>query len=196
MPKTKESTAGFFARMNAEFPGVFRNDNSVLFCTYCDCQVTGSKIFNVKQHITSVKHQKTAKLRQNAGKNTQTLLTEYQQQKINPFNMELCKSFVEANIPLKKVSHPSIVKFMEKYTSKTMPSESSLRQKYVPLIYEECLADLRAKAKDRYIWVSIDETTDAKNRMVANFVFGFMDLDESHPEHGKCYLLDMAVIST
>lgn len=33
----------------------------------------------------------------------------------------------------------------------------------------------------------------AKNQMVTNFMFDFMDLDESHPECGKCYLVNIAV---
>lgn len=58
MPKEKESVAGFLSRMAAEYPNVFRNDNSVLFCTYCNQQVTGTKLFNVKQHISTLKHKR------------------------------------------------------------------------------------------------------------------------------------------
>lgn len=117
MPKEKETNREFFARIVKDYPGVFRTDNSLLFCTYCNCSVAGAKLFSVKQHIATDKHQKIAKLRGICPKNSQTLLTEYQQPlKINPFNMEMCKMFVEANIPLKKVAHPSVVKFFETFT--------------------------------------------------------------------------------
>lgn len=62
------------------------------------------------------------------------------------------------------------------------------------MLYDQCLADLRAIAKDKYIWVSLDETTDLKQQMVVNFVFGIMESDENHTERGKCYLLNMAVV--
>lgn len=196
----KETLAAFYTRMVNEYQGVFRNDNSVLFCTYCNEQVTASKIFQVKQHIGTSKHETAAK-RKKEGEKKQSLLTEFQQcnlqqqqPKINQFSLDLCKSFLEANIPLKKVSHPSIIRFMEEYTKNTMPSESSLRQKYVPMLYDKCLENIRAKIKNKYIWVSLDETTDVKQQMVVNFVFGIMESDENSPERGKCYLLNMATV--
>lgn len=196
MPKVKETASEFLSRMRREYPGVFRTDNSVLFCIYCNHTVTGNKLFNVKQHIAGNKHKEAAK-RRTAGQSAQTLLPEYQQtQRINPFNMDLCQTFIEANIPLKKVSHPSVVKFLEKYTSNTMPCESTIRQKYVPILYNTCIEDLQAKAADKHIWVSIDETTDSEQRLVANFMFGLMEgiTDENSPERGKCYLLNMAEV--
>lgn len=189
----KESVAGFIARMIAEYPGVFRSDNSVLFCTFCNCQVSASKIFQVKQHFSSAKHQ-AAENRKKPDQSTQTLMTEYQQPNINRFHFDLCKSFLEANIPLKKVSNPSIIRLFETYTKNAMPSETNLRHKYVPMLYDKCIEDLRAKAKGKYIWVSLDETTDAKQQMVVNFLFGIMESDETHPERGKSYLLNMAIV--
>lgn len=192
----KESATSFYTRVVADYPGVFRTDNSVLYFNYCNVQVTASKIFQVKQHISTGKHQAAEKLKKTGQPTqpTQTFMTEFQQPKINQFSFDLCQSFVVANIPLKKVSHPSIIRFMETHTKNTMPSESSLRQKYVPMLYDQCLEKLREKAKNRYIWVSLDETTDSKQQMVANFVFGIMESDENHPERGKCYLLNMAIV--
>lgn len=193
MPKGKETVAEFNARMVATYKGVFRSDNSVLFCIYCNHPVTASQLFQVKQHIATDKH-KNAESRRKPGQSTQTFLTEYQSPKINQFYVDVCRAFLEANIPLHKVSHPSIVRFLETHTKNTVPSETTLRTKYVPMLYDQCLADLRAKAKDKYIWVSLDETTDSKQQMVVNFVFGIMVSDENHPEKGKCYLLNMAIV--
>lgn len=147
----------------------------------------------MKQHIGTTKHD-TAANRNKDSQKTQTLLTEHQQPKINQFNLDLCKSFLEANIPLKKVSHPSIIRLFETYTKNSMPCESILRQKYVPMLFDNCMETLREKAKDKYIWVSLDETTDSKQRMVANFVFGIMDSDENSSERGKSYLLNMTTV--
>lgn len=108
--------------------------------------------------------------------------------------MDLCKTFIEANIPLNKASHPSVVNFLEKYTKKTAPSVDTLRRKYVPVLYDDTMKKLREKANNKHIWVSIDESTDAEQRFVVNFIFGILDGDENSSERGKCYLLNMAVV--
>ena len=197
MSKTKETHRQFCTRMVRDYPDTLRTDDSILFCKICECALPGAtKISHIKQHISSVKH------KQNIPSTTtstarQTLLKEtFVDQKTNEFSMDLCKTFIEANIPLKKTSHPSVVSFLEKYTGKTIPSESTLRQKYVPILYKECIENLREKSKDKYIWVSIDETTDVDQRMVCNFIFGILDGDEKSSERGKCYLLNMEVVET
>lgn len=203
MGKTNETFREFCARIIRENPGTFRTDNSILFCSYCEHALPGaSKTSHVKQHINSEKHKKKVDERNNPSTSgssaRQTLLVEHQQPrpelKINELSMDLCKTFMEANIPLKKTSHPSVVKFHGKYTGKTMPSESTLRQKYVPILYDECMKNLRKKVQENYIWVSIDETTDVENRLVCNFIFGILCKDENNSEQGKCYLLNMDVV--
>lgn len=189
MGRCKESDRAFFARMVREFPGIFRTDNSILFCIYCNCEVTGKKIYLVKQHLSTQRH-KDAEIKQNKSENPpQKLLTEFgKNEKVNEFNFDLCKTLIEANVPLKKIRHPSMVSFLEKYTKNSVPSDTTLRQKYIPMLFEKCIEDLRAKANNKCIWVSIDETTDSENRMIANFVFGLMeDVDEKSPKRGKCY---------
>lgn len=194
----KETDRAFNERMVREFPGNFRIDDTVLFCIKCNCPVPSKKLSSVKAHLETKKHTDAEELREkNQGRaQTQTLLTEHQKpQTINPFNMDLCRTFLEANIPLKKITHPSVIEFIQKYTNNTLPSETTLRQKYVPILYNKCIEDLRAKVGNKYIWVSIDETTDCENRLVANFIFGLMEgVDDNSPEKGKCYLLNMAVV--
>lgn len=94
--------------------------------------------------------------------------------------MDLCKTFLEANIPLYKVNHQSVVKFIEKYTSNSAPNQNTLRQTYVPHLYKKMIENLRVKAAEKYIWVSLDETTDVEQRMVANFVFGILGDESDH----------------
>lgn len=202
MGKTKETNREFCSRMVKEFTGTFRTDGQILFCNFCESSLAGaSKISHVKQHIASDKHK--TKIQGNNEASTsapsrQTLITEHQQTSVQPkndeFSMDLCRMFLEANIPLKKLSHPSMVNFMKKYTGNNMPSESTLRQKYVPHLYNDCMQNLREKVKNKNIWVSIDETTDSENRLVCNFIFGILVDDENDPERGKCYLLNMDVV--
>lgn len=65
----KETLAAFYTRMVNEYQGVSRNDNSVLLCTYCNEQVTASKLFQVKQHIETAKHEAAAKRKEEGEKN-------------------------------------------------------------------------------------------------------------------------------
>lgn len=65
---------------------------------------------------------------------------------------------MEANIPLNKIAHPSVVQFLEKYTEDSVPSESTLRNKYVDILCNEVMQNLRRKAASKKIWVSLDET--------------------------------------
>lgn len=58
------------------------------------------------------------------------------------------------------------------------------------MLYEDKIKYLRAKACNKYIWTSLDETTDANQRYVANFAFGI--LDDSEEERNKCYLLNIS----
>lgn len=198
MPKAKETDRQFVARMVIEFPGNFRADNSVLFCIICNVNVSGKRKSIVKKHLEAAKHIEAAERRKKKEVPVQSLITGYgaSQPILNSFNMDLCETFVEANIPINKVKHPSVVRFLEKYTDHTVPSDTLLRQKYVPTLYDKCIEELRSKVGNKHIWVSIDETTDCEDRLVANFVFGLMeDVGEDSPERGKCYLLNMAEVN-
>lgn len=198
MGKRKESIREFLARMANDHRDVLRADGTVLYCLLCECQVTAKKKTHVDQHIRSDKHTKSVELK-SGSTSRQSLLTSHTTTttaaaKIDEFSMDVCKTFLEANIPLKKAAHPAVKNLFEKHTKKSMPSESVLRQKYVPILYDETMNTLREKAKDKHIWVSIDESTDSEQRMVVNFIFGILDGDENSPERGKAYLLNMAVV--
>lgn len=104
MPKIKESLREFCSRMCKKYPKTFRADCGILFCTVCNSSVTATKHFNVTQHITTSKHKILAQKSSEASSNkTQTLIGEYQQQQTDTYPMDLCKAFLESNIPLKKV---------------------------------------------------------------------------------------------
>lgn len=161
----------------------------------CNAAVSASQLFLVKQHLNTAKHKQAAekKNRETVGA-SQSLLTQYQNRsnsstKLNEFNMDITKWFLEANIPLHKISHPSTKFFMEKYMKFSAPSDSAIRQNYVPVLYEEILNKLRKLAATKYIWVSVDETTDVEQRYIINFIFGILGVDE---EKDRSYLFSMA----
>lgn len=93
--------------------------------------------------------------------------------------MDLTKTFIESNIPLHTIRQPSMVKFLEIHTKYGVPSESTLR-KCIPKIYNECMNKMKGIAANKYLWVSIDETTDSEERYVANFIFGVLGVDRSY----------------
>lgn len=194
MPKErKEAHSEFLLRMTQTFPKVFRVDQSVLYCLFCDCSVSGRTLNQVKQHIATTKHQKGKERKNRPDQSaSQSMISTYVGQRgptLSCFNIDLCKTFLEANIPLYKIDHPSIIAFFEKYTSHSIPGMSTLRRNYVPRLYENLIERLRAKAVGKRIWVSLDETADVERRMVASFVFGILD-DES--ERDKSYMLNIA----
>lgn len=70
----KETKKEFNDRMVKDNPGVLRADSSVLFCVLCNCNISGTKLYNVRQHFATSKH-KTA-VEKNKTAPTQSLLTK------------------------------------------------------------------------------------------------------------------------
>lgn len=106
------------------------------------------------------------------------------------FSMDLCAAFIAADIPFWKLDNPQLRAFLEKYTHEHVPDESTLRKNYLPQCYEETLNMIRSEVDGKKIWVSIDETSDAPGRFVANVIIGTLI-----PEHpGKVFLLTTEVL--
>lgn len=87
-----------------------------------------------------------------------------------------------------KITNPAIVDFIEKYTKFSAPSETTLRRKCVPKLFDETIERMKQIAANKYLWVSIDETTDVEQRYVANSVFGVLG------EPDRCYLFATKVL--
>jgi len=110
---------------------VFKVDDNVLFCLLCECKVNcEEKITNVIQHTTTEKHIQAIK-RYNLKKMKEKKQFLKSHQEKNFFNIELCKAFIAADIPLSKLSNPILRKFLEKYTKNPIPDQSVLRKSYV-----------------------------------------------------------------
>lgn len=190
MPKPKQSLACRLRAYVREFgDNIFTTDGTVLYCKICDIKVSSEKKFNVSQHIARDKHIiGLEKKNQQKISTTQTLLNG--PSTASTFNYDLCKALLCSNIPLYKLSQPSFRKFLEKYTNKIIPDQSTLRKKYVTECYEETINNIRAYASEKKIWVSIDETTDVAGRYVANVIIGTLEIDSP----GKIFLLNSEVL--
>lgn len=60
----------------------------------------------------------------------------------------------------------------------------------MPTVYEAYIKKLQIKAENKMIWVSLDETTDSEQRLVANSVFWLFGEEEKD----NSYLLNLAHI--
>ncbi|KAE9541774.1 hypothetical protein AGLY_003765 [Aphis glycines] len=154
---------------------VFKVDESVLFCQLCECKVSSEKKFNITQHLKTDKHIQATKRHKNKIEKKQQFLTSYQ--KKNSFNVDLCKAFIAANIPLNKLSNSIFRKFLETYIKNPIPDQTTLRKLYVDDIYNETMENIRSKLSSKQIWVSVDETTDVEGRYIANVIVGSLETD-------------------
>lgn len=145
----------------------------------CDEKVNASQNSQVTQHIKTGKHVSNVQRKTKTGQfKNQLLLTNFQSgeggSSSSEFSMDLTRAFLESNIALHKITKPGFVEFLEKYTKFAAPSESTLRQKCVPVLYNECIEKMKSIAAEKFLWVSIDESTDCEQRCIANFVFGVL----------------------
>ena len=97
---------------------------------------------------------------------------------------------VSVNIPLKKINNPKFKNFLERHMGRSLPDESTLRKHYIPVCYNETMARIRDEVRGKKIFVSIDETSDAEGRYVANVIVGTLELDGP----GKTFLLTSEIL--
>ena len=95
---------------------------------------------------------------------------------------KLCRAFIEAGIPLYKLNSPSIRSFLTDISGHEQPSESLIRKVYVDREYDAEMERMRSTLKRAYIWISIDETSDAKGRAIVCVLAGAL-LESSFGPH-------------
>ncbi|MGH9700798.1 MAG: DUF domain-containing protein [Candidatus Acidiferrales bacterium] len=103
---------------------------------------------------------------------------------LNAFNKDLCQMMIRCNIPLHNLEVNDFKIFLEKYTGQTVLSRRTVCRSYLPEVYEDCMDRIKAALRNKYIWFSVDETTDSLGRYIANFVVGVLDGKPS-----ACYLV-------
>jgi len=171
---------------------VFSTDGYVLFCKICEVKVAADKKFTVEQHISRNKHINGVELKkkhqQQSTSKIQQLITE--PSKKSSFNHDLCHALLSANIPLQKLQNEAFKHFLEKYTNKIIPDESTLRKGYVFQCYLDTINKIRSYVENKKIWVTLDETTDTEGRYVANVVVGTLELNGP----GKHFLINTEVL--
>jgi hypothetical protein len=78
--------------------------------------------------------------------------------------------------------------FVVKNFNFNVPNPTTLWRTHLKDLYNSAIDSIRAELKDEYIWISIDETSDALGRYVANVIVGSLNKIE---DKNKRFLLNM-----
>ena len=140
--------------------------------------INAAKRFTITQHMKSAKHQRALDSNEHIPSPSHLREGPSATNSGNSFSLDLCKAFVDADIPLWKLENASLRSFLEKYTKQQIPHESTIRKQYVDKYYQQVMSKIRETFTESKIWVSwvsIDETTDANGRQIAHVIAGSMN---------------------
>lgn len=173
MPPVRSSHSSLLGKYVKEFGSdIFSEDGKILFCLVCEKSVSVKKKYDVVQHINTSRHKERVK---HKSKVTQQLITGSvgeQSSSSDPFFKDLCLALVSCDIPLWKLNSVGLRQFLEKYTNRKVPDESTLRKRYLQQCFHDVICEIRDQLKHEYIWISIDETTDAAGQCVCSAIVG------------------------
>ncbi|KAE9534007.1 hypothetical protein AGLY_008743 [Aphis glycines] len=92
-----------------------------------------------------------------------------------------------SNIPWNKLQIPEFKNFLEKYTGKHIPDESTLRKNYLGPCYDNVIIAIREVIGNSDIWIAVDELTDTNGRYIANLIVGILKHDTPATIHGGTF---------
>lgn len=197
MPKQKVN-AGKIRDIVKQFSADgIQSDGSVLRCNVCDISITIDKKHQrnrVTQHIGSAKHTKNKELQCSKGGVRQQFfgeaLASSNSINNNEFFTETAKTFMSCGIPLSKLNNPIMKTYLQKYTGKSVPDESTLRKSYLQPLHEEKLKQIRQVVAENPVYFILDETTDRQNRYVLNILVAPLNGQQVKPMLLKTYFLN------
>ena len=109
------------------------------------------------------------------------LLAKPKESKSTMLGRELCQAMLAANIPWKKLQNKKMRDFLETHLGISILNEATLRKLHLGFCYDEVIDQIREKLTGSSIFLSVDESTDAQGRYVANVIVGNLDKDNPHP---------------
>lgn len=165
-----------------EHPNVFRVDNGILFCNFCDHSIEWSRKSTVDNHCKSEAHKKNQRVHesnnnQHNNYQQQTLLSAISSNESRKVVIEdLIEAFASADIPLEKVN--KLLPFFKKYLHEggSIPQVSTLRQIYLPRVFENHHKKLLSLFEDKPVAIIMDELSDDCSRSVVNTLFCYQDI--------------------
>jgi len=150
----------------------FQIVNNKLFCNHCNIiknYNSSEGITPLKKHLISKKHIYNSQLKT---KQKRLKFCESTPDDEKQFHLHLLKTFIDCNIPLKKLENKSMNHFLEKYTNFKLMSESHYRKTLLNDVFEEKMNEIKQEVKDKDIYLMFDETTDACGRYILNILVG------------------------
>ena len=117
----------------------FLTDKNQLRCLPCgiilECNFRTKTL--ARQHVSGAKHKRNSALFF-ADSSKQTYLSSPSKPNVkSEFFADLTEALIRSNIPLNKIESDSFRNFLEKYTKKSLPNESTLRRNYLPNLFEQ-----------------------------------------------------------
>ena len=64
-------------------------------------------------------------------------------------------------------------------TTNHVPEESTLRKTYVPLLHAETMAEISKRIGDSYVYLIVDETTDARGNYIVHLLIGALTAEQA-----------------
>lgn len=154
-----------------------QSDGSVLRCNVCEVSITIDEKHQrnrITQHVGSAKHVKNKELQCSKNGVRQQFIGEAfassSSENKNDFFNDTAKTFVACGIPLSKLNNPVMKVYLQKYTGKSIPDESTLRKSYLQPLHEEKLKQIRQVVGENPVYFILDETTDRQMRYVLNIL--------------------------
>ena len=113
MPKVKVSQKTKLQLYQREFEGeMISTDNEILYCRACEKTVGCEKRFQVLQHLNTNIHKENIKIKSTKSAPVQKLLSEFSNNSFSQFSFDLCEAFLAADIPLWKLTNPTLRNFI------------------------------------------------------------------------------------
>jgi hypothetical protein len=171
MPAQRKKTVSITTRIN-QYPGIFREDNGIMFCNFCDLSIEWRSKSTVDGHCLSKSHiKKKQTYESNTRRQEQVTILAFESKK--EVIEDLIEAFSLANIPLEKINN--LLPFFKKYLKEggAIPQAPTLRQIHLPRVFNNHLSLLQNFFKQKPVAIIMDETTDDCSRSVVNTLFAF-----------------------
>src|SRR5438309_1989155 len=140
MPKVKGKRSQLLNEYVKEYGNkVFSTNGDQIYCNVCETHINVTQKSQMDQHInTNVHKSKLMKFNNksqtfiNESMNNLTQLSNENK----TFYKELCHAMVASDIPFNKLNNTVFKEFLNKYTQKHIPDESTLRKNYLIQLYD------------------------------------------------------------
>jgi len=152
-----------------------------VYCKVCEASFAGAQKSQFQSHKASEKHKKNTELKSKwSSSQTQLedlLVQQPKKSRSDLLGRELCEAFLAANISWSKLESPKLRSFLEVNIGITIPNERTLRMKYLDECYKDVIEKIEVELRGQPLWISVNESTDACGRAVANVLAGKLDKD-------------------